>query len=221
MNRSSNSRIWKEARTRIAISSSLWPARCSLRIPGAGDSDLLARLVLGAQRLAEPALVVGDEMRCRAQDMRGRAIVALQADHHGAREVVLEAQDVVDLRAAPSIDRLVVVADAADVLRQTGRGRLGGGALSQEAQPEILRHIGVLVLVDQDEFEARLILAQHLVVAAEQADAFEQEIAEIGGVEYFQPFLIGRIKLAPLAVGEACAFSGGHLVGREPAIFPV
>ena len=73
MKRSSNSRIWNEARTRIAISSSDWPSRCScsissptcarllLRIPDAGDGRLLAGLAVGEQRLAEPALVVGDE----------------------------------------------------------------------------------------------------------------------------------------------------------------
>jgi hypothetical protein len=40
---------------------------------------------------------------------------------------VLEAQDVVDLGAAPAVDRLIVVADAADVfvisLARSGRGR--------------------------------------------------------------------------------------------------
>ena len=41
------------------------------RIPGAGDADLEARLVLGAQRLAEPALVVGDEMRGGGEDVGG------------------------------------------------------------------------------------------------------------------------------------------------------
>ncbi len=47
--------------------------------------------------------------------MGGRAVVALEPDDGGAREILLEAQDVVDLGAAPAIDRLVVVADAADV----------------------------------------------------------------------------------------------------------
>src|SRR6185503_3008225 len=88
-----------------------------LRVPRTGDRHLLARLVLGAQRLAEPALVVRDQMRGGAQDMAGRAVIALEPDHLGARKVLLEAQDVVDLGAAPAIDRLVVVADAADVLR--------------------------------------------------------------------------------------------------------
>ncbi len=87
-----------------------------LGIPGAGDGDLLARLVVGAQRLAEPALVVGDEMRGGGEDMAGRAVIALEPDHLGAGKILLEAQDVVDLGAAPAVDRLVVVADAADVL---------------------------------------------------------------------------------------------------------
>ena len=91
-------------------------ARFLLGVPRRDDRDLLARLVLGAQRLAEPALVVGDEVRGGGEDVGGRAIIALQPDHLGAREVLLEAQDVVDLGAAPAVDRLVVVADAADVL---------------------------------------------------------------------------------------------------------
>ena len=85
------------------------------RIPGAGDRHLLARHVVGAQRLAEPAFIVGDEMRGGGEDVAGRAVIALQPDHFGAGEIVLEAQDVVDLGAAPAIDRLIVVADAADV----------------------------------------------------------------------------------------------------------
>ena len=91
-----------------------------LGIPGAGDGDLLARHVVGAQRLAEPALVVGDEVRRGGEDVAGGAIVAFQPDHRGAGKIVLEAQDVVDLGAAPAIDRLVVIADAADVFGARG-----------------------------------------------------------------------------------------------------
>ena len=86
-----------------------------LGVPDAGDGDLFAELVVGAQRLAEPAFVMGDQVRGGGEDVAGGAVVALQPDHVGAGEVVLEAQDVVDLGAAPAVDRLVVVADAADV----------------------------------------------------------------------------------------------------------
>jgi len=50
-------------------------ARLFLRIPCAGDADLLARLVLGAQRLAEPAFIVRDEVRGGTEDMAGRAVL--------------------------------------------------------------------------------------------------------------------------------------------------
>ena len=91
-----------------------------LGIPGAGDGDLLAQHVVGAQRLAEAAFVVRDQMRGGGEDVAGGAVIALEADDGGAGKVVLEAQNVVDLGAAPAVDRLVVVADAADVF--------GGGA---------------------------------------------------------------------------------------------
>ena len=187
-----------------------------LAIPRAGDGDFLAQDVVGAQRLAEPALVMGDDVRGGGEDMAGRAVIALEPDHRGAGEIVLEAQNVVDLGAAPAVDRLVVVADAADVFG--GGCRLGAGSplpargervwgegasplaqaaeapphprfarplpargerwccrpLRQQPQPQILRDIGVLIFVDQNEFEARLILAQHFGLLAEQPDAFEQ-----------------------------------------------
>ncbi len=91
-----------------------------LRVPGAGDGDLFAKHVVGAQRLAEPAFVMRDDVRGGGEDVAGGAVIALEADHNGAGEIVLEAQNVVDLGAAPAVDRLIVVADAADVF---GGGR--------------------------------------------------------------------------------------------------
>src|SRR5207248_5700426 len=80
------------------------------RIPGAGDGDFLAVDILGAQRLAETAFIVRDQMRGGGEDVTCRAVIAFEADDLGAGKIVLEAQDVVDLRAAPAIDRLVIVA---------------------------------------------------------------------------------------------------------------
>ena len=90
-------------------------ARLFLGIPSAGDGDFFAQHIIGAQRLAEPAFVMGDDMRGRGEDVSGRAVIALEPDHNGAGKVVLEAQDVVDLGAAPAVDRLIIIADAADV----------------------------------------------------------------------------------------------------------
>src|SRR5215475_3548258 len=110
-------------------------ARLLLGIPGGGDDDLLAELALRAQRLSEAALVIGDQMGSGGEDVAGRAVVALQPDHLGAGKILLEAQDVVDLGAAPPLDRLVVVADAADVLQRARRcGLINGSVIPGPAE---------------------------------------------------------------------------------------
>src|SRR5262249_40172494 len=107
-----------------------------------------------------------------------------------------------------------------DGVRGADSGYTRDRRLPQQAQPQILRHVRVLILVDQDVSEPRLILAQHLALLAEQADAFEQEIAEVGGVEHLQPLLVGGIELLAAAAGKARGFAGGNLVGGEPAVLP-
>ena len=83
-----------------------------------------------------------------------------------------------------------------------------------------MRHVGVLVLVHQNELEALLVLPQHVRLLAEQANGLQQQIAEIGGIERLQPLLIGDVELLALAVGEAGRFPGRHLLGGEPAVLP-
>ena len=90
-------------------------ARFFLRVPGAGDLDLFAGDVFGAESFSEPAFVVGDEMRSGRQDMSGASVVSFQPNNLGAGEVMVESENVIDLRPAPAIDRLIVIADAADV----------------------------------------------------------------------------------------------------------
>ncbi len=92
-------------------------ARLLVAVPGGMDVDLsvLGIVAVGEKRLAEAAFIVGDEVGGGAEDVGGGAVVALQPDDGRARKILVEAQDVVDLRPAPAIDRLVVVADAADV----------------------------------------------------------------------------------------------------------
>ncbi len=108
-----------------------------LGIPGRGDHHLLAGLALRAQRLAEPSLVVGDEMGGGGKDVAGGTVVALEPDHFGAGEILLETQDVVHLGAAPAVNRLVVVTNAADVLGRAPERALviGRAALCLRSRP--------------------------------------------------------------------------------------
>src|SRR5690349_12827406 len=89
-------------------------------VPDADDADLLAVALVGPERLAEAAAVVGDEAVGGGEDVRGGAVVLFQPDDLRAGEVLLEAEDVGDLGTAPAVDRLVVVADAAEVAARLG-----------------------------------------------------------------------------------------------------
>ena len=206
MKRSSNSRVWKPARTRIAIWPSVAPlalqrldlvadaARLLLAVPHAAHADLLAlvRARSTASCRGGPRLwAISPEAAPRI--WRGRAVVVLEPDDPGAGKVALEAQDVADLGAAPAIDRLVVVADAAEI----------AVLLRQQAQPEILRRrwcpgtrrpgcSGSAA----DRSAARPALRR------EDRQIVQQQIAEIAGVQRAQPLLIGAVELERAAIGE-------------------
>ena len=223
MKRSSNSRVWKPARTRMAIwlSSMLVAlqrldlladrARLLVAVPHAAQRDALAFLHLGPQRLAEPALVVGDQVRGGGQDVRRRAVVALQPDDGGAGEILLEAQDVADLRAAPAVDRLVVVADAADVLRCPapagaatdtarrwcpGTRRPGCGGSGADTAPA--------------RRDAAATASRSAARRSPKSTAFTSA----------SRCLVLAVDLDRLAVGELAGILGRHLVGRERAVLP-
>ena len=186
-------------------------ARLLLVVPHAGHGDRPPHVVVGEERLAEPALVVGDEARGGGQDVALGAVVALQPDDRGAGEVLLEAQDVVDLGAAPAVDRLVVVADAADV----------GRAAGQQPQPQVLGDVGVLVLVDQDVAEAALVVAPArrgcpgTAAAPRAAGRRNRPRSAPSGAS-------GRRHraAAPLPSAKRERLPARHLVGREAAVLP-
>src|SRR5712671_4730885 len=81
------------------------------------------------------------------------------------------------------------------VSKGEARALVAGTALRQQPQPQILRHIRVLILVDQDVFEAPLILPQHFRMLAKKPDGLEQQVAEVGRVEDFQALLERRVEL--------------------------
>ena len=112
--------VERAARAHVRFGFLADPARFLGPVPDADDADLLAVAGVGPQGLAEPAGVVGDQPVGGGEDVAGRAVVLLEPDDLRAGKVLLEAQDVGDLGAAPGIDRLVVVADAAQVAARLG-----------------------------------------------------------------------------------------------------
>ena len=83
----------------------------------------------------------------RLQDVLGRAVVLLQADHARPRVVALEVQDVADVGPSPAVDGLVLVADHAHVLPDHG----------EQPHQLVLAAVGVLVLVDHQVLEAPVV----------------------------------------------------------------
>ena len=137
--------------------------------------DLLTCRCLGPQffRLAAP--VAGDDAVGGLDDVGGGAVVLLQFDDLRPGEIFFKFQDVADVRAAPLVDALVVVAHHAQV----------AVLLRQQIDQSVLQHVGVLVLVHHDVFKLLLILQQRLFVALKQPHRIEDEVVEVHGVVLF------------------------------------
>ena len=107
---------------------------------------LLRDEVAGPERLGMPLGRLGDHAIRDFQNGRRAAVVLLEPVGHRAREVLVEVQHVLDAGAAPRVDRLVVVADDAEV------GRRGG----QQPDEAVLLVRGVLELVDHEVAQSLL-----------------------------------------------------------------
>jgi hypothetical protein len=76
----------------------------------------------------------------------GGAVVLLQPEQLCLRQILAELVQVLDPRAAPAVDRLIVVAD---------HERVRPRPPDQQPDPGVLDRIGVLELIDQHVPEAR------------------------------------------------------------------
>ena len=124
------------------------------------------------QFFLEQLRVVADHHVGCAQDVAGRAVVLLQRDDLERRVLLRQALQVVDGRAAPAVDALVVVAD---------RGEHGTFA-RQKLQHLVLHGVGVLVLVDQHVAQPVLPLRAHLGVARQQLVRQADQVVEVDGL---------------------------------------
>ena len=135
------------------------PTGFLLGIPHGPHDNFFALARFGPQGLAEAAAVLRDHAARRPQNVRCRAVVLFEPGDRGARKILLEAQDVADLGAAPAVDRLIVIADTAQISTH----------LRQQTQPQVLGDVGVLVLVDEQVAEASLIIGEDVGITGEQA----------------------------------------------------
>src|SRR5258708_23943634 len=161
------------------------------------DSYRRARVVVGPERLLFAQFIRRDDGARDLQNGAGRAIVLFEHDDLEIGKVVLEVQNVANIGAAPGINRLVFVADNAQITAFFG----------QELDDFVLDDVGVLKLVDHNVLEAALVKSKHFRNFAEQVDRYTQEIVEIQGMIALQQFVVAlvdaRNRFLPLTIGAA------------------
>ncbi len=62
--------------------------------------------------------------------------------------------------------------------------------LRQEPEPQILRHIGILILVHQNIAKEPLVLGQDFAVVLENCHHMQQQVTKICGIQFAQASLI-------------------------------
>ena len=82
---------------------------------------------------------------------------------------MLQPQDVVDIGSAETVDALRIVAHYTQPVV----------LFAQLVHNQVLREVGVLVLVDEDVAEEFLILLQHIFVVAQQDVGVEQQVVKV------------------------------------------
>ena len=143
----------------------------------------------------------------RAQDRVRRAVVLLERDRARPGEVALEVEDVADVGAAEGVDRLIRVADGAEV-PVLGREQL---------QQPVLRVVRVLVLVDEDVAERLAPALQRLGEALEHVDGQVQQVVEVDRVRGEEPALVQLVDVGDgLVVERRDALA--ELVGADEVV---
>ena len=188
--------------------------RLVVLITALDDGDLLPLLSLREEVLLLARLVVRDHDVGRVQDARRAAVVLLEADDLGAREVLLEVEDVADVGAAPGVDRLIRIAADRQVLVERG----------EVPDEQVLHPVGVLVLIHEHVPEAAGVAVANPGVVVEQVEDLEQEVIEVEGVLLLHPLpvlllhgVIDVLVHAPVGELEPVLAPTVVLTRRDPA----
>ena len=154
---------------------------------------------------------MGDHLIGGVENIGGGAVVLLQLDHCGVGIILLKVENIADVRTAPAVDALVVVADYADV----------AAAVRQNLHQRILGEIGVLVLVYMHIAESIAVAFQNRRMIGKQLQRPHKEIVEIKGVALLELALVSAVEIVDLLAAEIARRSGKPAVGIEQPVFSV
>ena len=138
------------------------------------------------QPLRAARAVVADDGVGERQDRSRRAVVLLQLDLQPFREVAAEVVEVRRLRAAPGVDRLIVVAHHADVARRRGKS-VQDLVLAPRSVLELVHHH--VAVARPDGVAGR---------AAQQLQRQQDQVVEIHRLVQAQPAPVGGHQSAQL-----------------------
>ena len=183
-----------------------------LHIRFAGEEfNFFARTVFRAEvfRLAVEAVL--DNEVGGVQNGLCRTIILLQNDNLCLRIIALESQNVAHIRAAPAVNRLVGVANHADIL-------IFFGKLPRQ---NVLRKIRVLIFINQNVFKTLLILFQNVGISFKQLNRFKNQVVEIQRVILLQFFLIMFVNRRDARLVRVAVVGNffAELFGRHKIIF--
>ena len=153
-----------------------------LLVAAGAQQDLRALALLRPQLLGPAARVVFDQRVGGRQDRVGRAVVLLELDDLHLGIMFFQIEQVGDLRAAPAVNALVVVAHHAEV-----------AMLQRQRVDQLeLRAVGVLILVRHDIAVFGAAGLQHVGKFIEQPQRQQDQVIEIHGVAGAQGGFVAR-----------------------------
>ena len=173
------------------------PMRLRLLRVGKVADDLLARGLRREQVLFDAVAVFCDQRVRRRQNLRRGTVVFHHHDGLHVWKDLVEIQQILDVRAAPGVDRLVRVAHDEEV----------AVIAAQHLHQLILQRVDILKLVDHDVFEPLLPLEPDVLVLLEN---IERELDEVVVVEAEALFLLIEIAVeddVPRRVGTLVLFA--------------
>ena len=139
-----------------------------------------AAVVFCPECLILSGLVMMDDSIRRLQNFLCGTVILLQLNYGCIGKILFKIQNIADIRAAPAIDGLVVVAHHAQVAAFTGN----------QAHQLILGVVGILIFIHMHILKAALIVFQHRRMLHKQLQGFDQQIVKIQRVGGAQALLI-------------------------------
>ncbi len=164
-------------------------------VAAAEVQDAIATLAIGPQVLVLAVAILADDCGRGIQDDLRRAVVSFELDDLGFAEVLLEVEDVAQVGPPPLVNRLIGIADDGDVAVRFGK----------TADQQVLRTVGVLVLVDHHVLEFSRVELPDLLRGFEELHRFQEQVVEVERIRVGERLQVALVDLCDVFVANVPA----------------